>query len=105
MKIKFIEGNSRQQFLNGIKRDGEPYIELGCYNVNYDLNTHKKSDKTISIVKQDKWYLYIPIIVHEFSHYLIDLIFPRGQNGQLGPEHEMVEKYLDVNKLFSIKEK
>jgi len=110
MKLKFVEGNAHQLFLNGViegDMDSTTAMDkmwLGRFCIDYkeDKNgkiTNKK--KYIKIVKQDKWHSYFPILIHEFAHYLVDLIFPLSKYG-FDSKHKFVEKYLSINKFYKI---
>ena len=102
MILKFVEGNCHCSFLNGIGKSTDDGMILGdCL---LKVKNGKKS-RTIMVVKQDKWYLHIPILIHEFAHYLVDLIFPfTGNNAEIISKHNIVEVIFDLNTLFNIKE-
>ena len=101
MVIKFIKGNYRYQFLNGIVNSTNDGVILGnCY---IDIENGNKR-KSIRIVKQDRWYLYIPIMIHEFAHYLVDWIFPfMGDNEEVLTKHNLVDVIFDLNVMYFIK--
>ena len=113
MKVEFIEGNvTSSTGLNGIMEENDTKVEMGYLNIQYEFNSDGKrtmSKRAMKIVKQNKWYLHIPIFIHEFGHYIIDVIYPRlSFDGSLNAKHQLVEKYLDLAIFFNafyIKEK
>jgi hypothetical protein len=105
MKIEFIEGNvTSSTGLNGITQDGIAKVELGYLNIQYEFNWEGKrtmSKRAMKIVRQDKWYLHIPILIHELGHYIIDVVYPKlSFDGSLNAKHKLVEKYLDLAIFF-----
>lgn len=107
MTLEYIKGNAHCQYwngqrLNGILEDG--LLLMGYLNINFDIDGKKVINKKriMKIVKQNKWYLHIPIMIHEFGHYLIDLIFPVKADSKMNPMHNLVEVLLNLNVLFLI---
>ena len=113
MKIEFIKGGDHFITLNGTYINGE--IDLpdraitGRFIIDYEWDENRKminKKKTIRIYKQDKWYLNILMLIHELGHWFIDLFFPSDES-VINLKQQLVEKYLDLNKLpfifFNIK--
>jgi len=106
MKVELIEGDticsSGKTCLNGIwEEDG---VCLGYCYVEYlqdKSGKAKRTNKIIKLVRQGKWYLYIPIFIHEYAHYLLDFIFPYNFDRAF-KMHGLVEFFLNFNLIFNI---
>jgi hypothetical protein len=84
MKIKFIEGDIVWGKMNGIvlwesfnmgKGTNEKVMNAGRYTYN---------NKTMTIVKQKYWYVFLFVLLHEFTHGIIDCIFPHKEENKFG---------------------
>jgi|GEM_PF-3261985 len=117
MKLKFVKGSAKIKYKDGLELNGfldcDDMLTMGHFYSKCTIHNDKKvikRERVIEIVKQEKWYLHIPILIHEFCHYLIDCIFPyKSQESFIGkainPKHDLVERYVDISKFLKIKER
>jgi hypothetical protein len=109
MKLEFIKGNYRYKitnrlFLNGVLNSNEDGIDLGFCCLEYIEDKNGKITrikKVIKLVKQERWYLYIPTFIHEYCHYLLDYIFPYNKNRKF-ISHRLIDIIFNLDILFNI---
>ncbi len=109
MKLEFIKGNYRYKitnrlFLNGILNNDGNGMVLGDCCLEYLEDENGKTTrikKVIRLVKQERWYLYIPIFIHEYCHYLLDYIFPYNRDRRF-ISHRLIDIIFNLDILFNI---